>query len=1060
MANFISSFFIFYFFSIDSQPFPVLVILHGESYDWHSGNVFDGSILASYGQVIVVTVNFRLGILGFLPAFTDGTIRGNYGLMDQVAALHWIQENIGEFGGQPSNVTLIGHGHGGAFAHLLMLSPMAKGLFNRVILMSGSALSPWAIARDPEHYARELGRKLNCTDLDTMIDCLRTKKISHLIAQYENISPEYLTAFGPIIDSIVVPFDPVHIYHYHQHHNDQLYHSSSPSSSSSSSSLERATNSNKERTHFDPLALARSYDLMIGVTDVDSPCLFSDHESIYGVEPDRRDRILRTLVRNLYDYHQQAIFLILYNEYSSWNAATTPISYSSSSSSTLSNLKTTKRSFDILDSAKSILSDALVFAPLVRTADLHSNESWSSTSSSQKSPFGGRLFFYYFDTNQVSQESLFNENRISSTSSSSSPFSQSTDQLHLSSSKRIVCSIGHDLAFLFGDPIAQLQFGLNNQVGPFYYPVNLTQTHQIVSELFIQYIVNFARYGEPNTRPSHFTMTSSSSSSSRQQSKIKTALTHRHFWPRYDLEQKNYLLFGSTGPKPMDHRQNHRLSLWLNLIPRLLIDDQDFYQTNFGANLTNNNESFDPNNPRNNIMRTSYKLPSRFSYYSRNFPNHYYRPNNSYPGNDRVISETSKHVAGSMAMASEPYSSQQQQHEKQLYRQHHLLVDYDNPKSYDGIVRSFSNDTNTLNKNNNNNTDSLKSNNSHNSSILENHSAVTANLSSTSSINHNWYNVTHHPINSTEMHGSDGNRLLHTRYDDSGMGIGHPMYYGPVPDGSVSWWLIMIGTACAILFFINVIFFIALFYQLKKNRKVQKNPKSNNENKNVEINNIQSKCNLSGDQSPNLSTMFGNKCGNEYRESTRADQNLDDNLMILHTTSNNNNTFNRKKSNNMNDFSYSMYPTPGDHRQPISFELTPSDITTATTTTSTNTIGKRTKTLSFAHQGPVTSGLNDHHTTILLNHNSDNIDGATVATGNYVPFLTATNTNPTTLSSTHPQQATYYCLQVNATNHSNSGNDGSDYGDQMIDDGTTNTIEMQSQQPSSTSNTGYHEMSL
>ena len=47
--------------------------------------------------------------------------------MDQVAALHWIQENIGEFGGQPSNVTLIGHGHGGAFAHLLMLSPMAKG---------------------------------------------------------------------------------------------------------------------------------------------------------------------------------------------------------------------------------------------------------------------------------------------------------------------------------------------------------------------------------------------------------------------------------------------------------------------------------------------------------------------------------------------------------------------------------------------------------------------------------------------------------------------------------------------------------------------------------------------------------------------------------------------------------------------------------------------------------------------------------------------------------------------------------------------------------------------
>ena len=103
-----------------------------------------------------------------------------------------------------------------------------------------------------------------------------------------------------------------------------------------------------------------------------------------------------------------------------------------------------------------------------------------------------------------------------------------------------------------------------------------------------------------------------------------------------------------------------------------------------------------------------------------------------------------------------------------------------------------------------------------------------------SSINHNWYNVTHLPINLSDIHG-DGNRLLHTRYDNSGMSIGHPMFYGPVPDGSASWWLIMIGAACAILFFINVIFFIALFYQLKKNRKVQKNQKSNNDDKNVEV---------------------------------------------------------------------------------------------------------------------------------------------------------------------------------------------------------------------------------
>lgn len=71
--------------------------------------------------------NYFVLVAGFLPASVDGAIRGNYGLMDQVAALHWLQENIAEFGGQPNNVTIVGHGYGAACAHLLMISPMAKG---------------------------------------------------------------------------------------------------------------------------------------------------------------------------------------------------------------------------------------------------------------------------------------------------------------------------------------------------------------------------------------------------------------------------------------------------------------------------------------------------------------------------------------------------------------------------------------------------------------------------------------------------------------------------------------------------------------------------------------------------------------------------------------------------------------------------------------------------------------------------------------------------------------------------------------------------------------------
>ena len=104
--------------------------------------------------------------------------------MDIVAALHWIQENIGEFGGEPHNVTLIGHGHGAACVNLLMISPMASSsLFSRVVLMSGSALSPWAIARDADTYARHLGKVLNCPNFDNvmMVDCLRSKPMDDLL---------------------------------------------------------------------------------------------------------------------------------------------------------------------------------------------------------------------------------------------------------------------------------------------------------------------------------------------------------------------------------------------------------------------------------------------------------------------------------------------------------------------------------------------------------------------------------------------------------------------------------------------------------------------------------------------------------------------------------------------------------------------------------------------------------------------------------------------------------------------------------------------------------------
>lgn len=104
-----------------------MVFIHGESYDWNSGNPYDGSELAAHGNVIVVTINFRLGIFGFLKTGGKESAQGNFGLMDLVAGLHWLKENLPAFGGDPQSITLLGYGTGAVLANILVVSPVASG---------------------------------------------------------------------------------------------------------------------------------------------------------------------------------------------------------------------------------------------------------------------------------------------------------------------------------------------------------------------------------------------------------------------------------------------------------------------------------------------------------------------------------------------------------------------------------------------------------------------------------------------------------------------------------------------------------------------------------------------------------------------------------------------------------------------------------------------------------------------------------------------------------------------------------------------------------------------
>uniref|UniRef100_A0A8C3UQM3 Neuroligin 2 n=1 Tax=Catharus ustulatus TaxID=91951 RepID=A0A8C3UQM3_CATUS len=192
----------------DSGKKPVMLFLHGGSYMEGTGNMFDGSVLAAYGNVIVVTMNYRLGVLGFLST-GDQAAKGNYGLLDQIQALRWLHENVGHFGGDPQRITIFGSGAGAACVSLLILSHHSEGLFQKAIAQSGTAIASWSVNYQPLKYTRLLAAKVGCERADTgaAVECLRRQPFRALVDQ--DVQPaRYHVAFGPVVDGDVVPDDP------------------------------------------------------------------------------------------------------------------------------------------------------------------------------------------------------------------------------------------------------------------------------------------------------------------------------------------------------------------------------------------------------------------------------------------------------------------------------------------------------------------------------------------------------------------------------------------------------------------------------------------------------------------------------------------------------------------------------------------------------------------------------------------------------------------------------------------------------------------------------------
>ena len=172
--------------SVDSK-LPVMVFIHGGSFltGSTSKRYYDGTYLASKG-VVVVTVNYRLGVFGFFchPGLADprtGGSYGNYGLLDQLEALKWIKRNIGGFGGDPDNVTLFGESAGAVSVLTLMTSDLSDGMFDRAIAQSGAIPFNLMPKEDACSFWKGMARKVGVEDFTGSLDTLMSMEWTDLL---------------------------------------------------------------------------------------------------------------------------------------------------------------------------------------------------------------------------------------------------------------------------------------------------------------------------------------------------------------------------------------------------------------------------------------------------------------------------------------------------------------------------------------------------------------------------------------------------------------------------------------------------------------------------------------------------------------------------------------------------------------------------------------------------------------------------------------------------------------------------------------------------------------
>lgn len=202
--------------NLDGEFLPVMVYIHGGGFMFGSGSsIMYGADYLVEKDVVVVTINYRCGALGFLSLNTP-EVPGNAGLKDIVQAIRWVKENIHKFGGNSGNLTVFGESAGGVAVSILTASPLTKNLLSKGIIQSGTALNSWAFQKHPLDNAKKLAEALGCEsdDVDDILEFLITTPVRDIVEANQKLHPPELfhegsTIFGPVVEKEFPDVEPV-----------------------------------------------------------------------------------------------------------------------------------------------------------------------------------------------------------------------------------------------------------------------------------------------------------------------------------------------------------------------------------------------------------------------------------------------------------------------------------------------------------------------------------------------------------------------------------------------------------------------------------------------------------------------------------------------------------------------------------------------------------------------------------------------------------------------------------------------------------------------------------